>query len=65
MAIQFHSLWIEMSAEEKRELAATADTSVAYLSQVANGHRSAGKKTIENLVKAHERISFETFFEVA
>jgi len=62
MAQQFQDLWTSLSPEEKRQLAEKADTSVAYLSQIAGGHRRAGNKTIAGLLKADDRISFAMFF---
>ncbi len=35
-----------LSHQEKVEFAEKADTSLAYLSQLANGHRKAGLKTM-------------------
>ena len=34
----------QLTAKEKKELAVKLDTSVAYLSQLATGHRKAGAK---------------------
>jgi len=62
MRKDFKELWVDLTADEKRELAAKSDTSVAYLSQVANGQRRAGRKTIGSLISADRRINFEMFF---
>lgn len=65
MSNKFQMFWVDLGPAEKIELAKNADTSVAYLSQVANGHRGAGKKTIQSLVGADPRISLSMFFEAA
>lgn len=65
MRKNFKQIWTELSAEQKRDLATKCKTSVAYLSQVAHGTRSAGRKTIGNLMSADERISFEMFVQPA
>jgi len=62
MQKNFKELWTELTADEKRALAYKSDTSVAYLSQIANGQRRAGRKTIGNLVTADKRINFNMFF---
>ncbi len=54
----FKELWQGLDAAAKAELADRASTSVAYLSQVANGHRNAGAGLIERLLSADSRISF-------
>ncbi len=54
----FKEFWLQLTADEKRDLAKSADTSVAYLGQVANSSRNAGRKTIANLLKADERITY-------
>lgn len=41
-----------MSADEKAAFAERAKTSVAYLSQLANGHRKAGLKTVHAIEQA-------------
>ncbi len=56
---RFHSLWVAMSADEKRRLATAAHTSVPTLSLVANGHRGAGASLIERLMDADNRITFQ------
>jgi DNA-binding transcriptional regulator YdaS (Cro superfamily) len=48
--MDFKTYWLGLSAEAKRAMALTCETSVAYLSQVAHGHRKASPglaKTIE------------------
>ena len=65
MSGQFEKFWKELERDEKAELAEKADTSVAYLSQVASGHRGAGNKTINSLLGADSRISLSWFFEAA
>ena len=65
MDSKFSTFWVSLQPAEKAELAAKAKTSTAYLSQVANGHRVAGRKTITALLEADERISLSMFFEAA
>lgn len=55
----FCNLWESLSPEEKLRLAESADTCVAYLSQVAHGHRRAGASLIERLMAADNRITFQ------
>jgi len=43
-----------LTREEKVSLAEKANTSVAYLSQLANGHRKAGLKTVIALENASD-----------
>ena len=50
-----------LSTEEKVTLAKKADTSVAYLRQLASGNRNAGWPTIQKLVAADSRISIDMF----
>ena len=45
----FKDYFSALSAEQKRSLAESARTSVAYLSQIANGHRKAGVGLMANL----------------
>jgi hypothetical protein len=61
----FHDFWVNLSAEEKRALCESSGLSPSFLSQIAHGHRNAGRKTIGNLVTADPRITFEMFFEAA
>lgn len=56
--MDFKTFWVSLKADEKTALAKDAETSVAYLSQVAHGHRNAGADVIERLMKADSRISF-------
>ena len=65
MSDKFQSFWIDLEPPEKLELAERADTSVSYLSQIANGHRNAGVDTIRKLTAADERISLSMFFDAA
>jgi DNA-binding transcriptional regulator YdaS (Cro superfamily) len=46
----------KLSPEEKEKFAKRADTSVAYLSQLAHGHRNAGIKTIVAIEEASNGI---------
>lgn len=50
--INFKEYFIGLTVDEKKVLAKDADTSTAYLSQIAYGHRNAGAKPIEALVKS-------------
>ena len=61
----FAGYWAALTAAEKTDLAERADTSVAYLSQVANGHRRAGVKTIRSLTNADKEIKLSWFFDEA
>lgn len=65
MKNNFSDLWANLSTEERAELATNADTSVAYLSQIASGFRNAGNKTIKSLLAADSRITLAMFFEAA
>lgn len=40
---EFKQLWADMTPAEKTKLACQLESSNAYLSQVANGHRNPGK----------------------
>ncbi len=55
----FQTYWERLDADEKRMLAAKAETSVAYLSQVAHGHRRAGAGLIERLSRTDKKLSFQ------
>jgi len=55
----FDTYFSGLSAQEKKNLASNADTSVAYLSQVASGHRNAGASLIRRLMAADNSITFE------
>lgn len=59
--IPFVDIYAAMSADEKRELAIKANTSVAYLSQVANGHRKAGADFIARVIAVDQRLTFGSF----
>ena len=61
----FTCFWTSLDANEKRALAKKAKTSVAYLSQIACGHRNAGTKTINSLIAADERVTLAMFFKAA
>jgi len=65
MSERFTEFWTDLDASEKRQLADRADTSVAYLHQISSGYRNAGRKTIDSLKAADNRISFEMFFHSA
>lgn len=58
-ATNFKGFFSSLDPEQKRELAEKAGTSVAYLSQLANGHRRAGADAIVRLCRADSRITFE------
>lgn len=53
----FKSFFSALTADEKRELASKARTSVAYLSQMANGFRCAGYSISARLKAADPRIT--------
>jgi DNA-binding transcriptional regulator YdaS (Cro superfamily) len=53
----FKTFFSELTADEKRALARRANTSVAYLSQMANGFRSAGYSVSARLKAADPRIT--------
>jgi hypothetical protein len=55
----FASYWKDLNKPQREKLADKANTSVAYLMQVASGHRNAGAKLIENLMGADKLITFE------
>lgn len=57
--INFSSYWSRLTKDQKEQLAKDADTSEAYLNQVALGHRNAGANLIGKLIKADSNISFE------
>ena len=61
---KFIDLWSEMSSQDKYQLAEKANTSYDYLSQIANNHRGAGAKTMQNLVKADPRIHLGMFLDL-
>lgn len=65
MKNEFKTFWADLTADQKRDLAQRAGTSVAYLSQIASGYRNAGTKTIAALVEAHDGITLSMFFEAA
>ncbi|MCP1675477.1 DNA-binding transcriptional regulator YdaS (Cro superfamily) [Natronocella acetinitrilica] len=43
--------WGNLSPVEKKDLASKCETSVAYLSQVFNGHRQAGPRFAQRLAR--------------
>jgi len=45
-----------LSPEQLQQFADRADTSVAYIKQLATGHRKAGAKSIFNLIEASEGV---------
>ena len=58
MEMNFKEYFSGLDPEKKTSLATNADTSVAYLSQVANGHRNAGAGLIRRLMQADKNITF-------
>lgn len=44
--MRFKKYYKSLSAEDKKDLADRMNTSLAYLSQLANGHRKAGAKIL-------------------
>lgn len=61
MKQKFDSIWMSLSAEEKRQLAKKAGTSVPYLSQVAHKHSGPSRKLMRKLIRADDRITAEMF----
>ena len=59
--IEFKTHWESLSPEEKKGLAESAQTSVAYLSQIANQHRGAGFRTINKLIQADPTLGYDSF----
>jgi len=57
--INFNSYWSGLTKDQQEKLAKDADTSVAYLNQVASGFRNAGAKLIEKLLVADSCITFQ------
>lgn len=57
------SYYSSLSAGEKTEFAERLGTSVAYLSQLANGHRNPGGKILRLIYSASGgQVSAESFF---
>ena len=54
--MQLKKLLQTMSGEEREELARKAETTVAYLYQIAGGHRQAGSNLAKRLVAADQRL---------
>jgi len=50
-----------MEPEEKQRLAKKVKSTKNYLSQIAHGHRSAGKAIMRKLIKADPRLHAEMF----
>jgi len=63
--MKFKEYWKSLDAEDKKLLAEQAETSVVYLSQVANNHRPGGRKLIDKLMNADSNINFEMFRDQA
>lgn len=55
----FQAFYRKLTPTEKIELAKRARTSVNYLSQVANGHRTAGLDLYYRLNQADDRITLK------
>lgn len=55
----FKDFFSSLSADEKKTLAEKAESSVASLSQIANGHRRAGYSLAARLKRADGRITDE------
>lgn len=53
----FPEYWRSLSAPEKAELAAKAESSVNTLAQVAGGHRKAGIGLLNRIVKADSSVT--------
>ncbi len=55
----FAEFWGSLTAKERKDLADRAGINIAYLRHVALGNRGAGAKTIDRLMKADNRITFQ------
>jgi len=53
----FRNFYEALTSDERMDLAERADTSVAYLSQIAHGHRKAGASFSARLKSADNRIT--------
>lgn len=49
MDMKFKTYWLDLLPENKKSLADDLNTSVAYLSQIAHGHRNAGANILLNI----------------
>ena len=54
--MDFKDYWAELPADDKKMLAERLDTSVAYLSQLAYGHRKAGARFLLQIESATDGI---------
>jgi hypothetical protein len=59
--IKFKVYWKSLSSEEKTLLSERSGVAWSYLSNIANGHRKAGRETINRLIQAESDLSFEMF----
>lgn len=59
MNITFPEFWKSLTAKERKDLADRAGISIAYLRHIALGNRHAGALTIDRLMKADNRITFQ------
>lgn len=57
----FAVFYEKLTVNQREDLAKAANTSSAYLYQVATGRRNAGLKTIKNLIRADSRIDAAMF----
>lgn len=53
----FYDYWQSLPSSGKADLAMKANTSLNYLSQIANGHRLSGANLISRLIAADENIT--------
>jgi len=59
---EFTKHYNKLTPEQKKDLAENAGTSLAYLSQLSNGHRGAGVDFITRLLEGGET---EVVFKIA
>lgn len=52
---RFRTHYLSLSSEQKTQLAERLETSKAYLSQLAHGHRKAGRKVLLRIAEATDR----------
>ncbi len=57
----FTEYYSVLDTDQKQRLADKAETSPAYLYQIASGHRDAGWKTIQKLLRADSKIKISMF----
>lgn len=60
MSESFKTLLLDMTQDERQNLADVSGTSLAYLHHIANGYRRAGAKVLPALLRADDRITLES-----